>query len=81
VTRVCVQCQQVFGEKCGRCGTEAAPVHADAQSKANASQDFECLGCRHRFPKGEGGETGGMCEPCFDAVLRKAHEGQKAGRR
>jgi hypothetical protein len=80
LTRVCVQFQQVLGEKCVRCGVEAVPVHADAHSNAHAGQDFECLACRHRFSRGEGGETGGMCEPCFDAALQKAHEPQEAGR-
>ena len=80
MTRVCVQCMELLGEKCVRCGAEAVPIRADAQSNAHAGQDFECLACRHRFSRGEGGETGGMCESCFDAILGKAHERQKAGR-
>ena len=80
MTRVCVQCKDVLGEKCLQCGAEAVPVHADAQSNAPAGQDFECPSCDHRFTQGEGGETGGMCEACFDDTLQKAHEQQKAGR-
>jgi hypothetical protein len=30
--------------------------------------------CGHHFLQGDGGETGGMCEPCFGAELQKAHE-------
>jgi DNA-directed RNA polymerase subunit RPC12/RpoP len=75
-----VQCQQVFGEKCVRCGTEAAPVDSNAQGHPPTGIEFRCPACAHRFTQGEGGETGGMCEQCFDAVLRKAHERQKAGR-
>lgn len=80
MTRVCAYCKDVLGEKCVRCGADAVAVHADAQSNTPAGQDFECLACRHRFTRGEGGVTGGMCERCFDAALRKAHEQQKAGR-
>jgi len=39
--------------------------------------EFDCPSCGHHFPQGDGGETGGMCEPCFDAELQKAH-GQAA---
>ncbi|MBZ5694442.1 MAG: hypothetical protein LAN36_03675 [Acidobacteriia bacterium] len=81
MTRVCVQCKEVLGEKCVRCGTEAVTIHADQQSNAHGGQEFKCHACGHRFRQGEGGETGGMCEPCFDAALRKAHEQEKAGRR
>jgi hypothetical protein len=80
LTRVCVQCQQVFGEKCVRCGTEAIPLHPNAQGHLPPGIEFRCSPCGHQFTKGEGGETGGMCEQCFDETLRKAHEQQKAGR-
>lgn len=80
MTRVCAYCKEVLGEKCVTCGAEAVPVHADPGSSAPAAQDFECPACRHRFCRGEGGETGGMCEACFDEELRKAHELQNAGR-
>jgi hypothetical protein len=70
MTRLCIQCNQIIGEKCVQCGTEAT-----ANSNGNAvSVDFNCPSCGHHFPKGDGGETGGMCKPCFDAELRKAHE-------
>jgi hypothetical protein len=74
MTRVCVQCQQVLGEKCVRCGTEAVPAHADPHSDAPTRGEFTCPSCAHRFAQGDGGETGGMCQACFDEALRKAHE-------
>jgi DNA-directed RNA polymerase subunit RPC12/RpoP len=80
VTRVCVQCGEALGERCVQCGAEAVPLHAAPQSTVPAGLDFECPACGHRFTKGEGGVTGGMCEPCFDTALRKAHEQQKTGR-
>jgi DNA-directed RNA polymerase subunit RPC12/RpoP len=81
VTRVCVQCDEALGEKCAKCGAEAVPLHPVAQGRPSTGIEFKCPECGHRFTQGEGGETGGMCEPCFDAALRKAHERQKAGRR
>jgi hypothetical protein len=80
VTRVCVQCNKVFGEKCVRCGAEAVPLHPNGQGHPTAKVEFRCSACSHAFGQGDGGETGGMCEVCFDAALRKAHEQQKAGR-
>lgn len=80
MTRVCVRCKEVLGEKCVRCGAEAVPFHVTPQSNAPAGQDFDCPACGHQFTRGEGGETGGMCEACVNAALRKADERQKAGR-
>ena len=74
MTRICVQCQRTIGEKCGRCGTEAAPLHAKGQPPTEV--EFRCPFCTHQFSQGEGGETGGMCEPCLDAALRNAREQQ-----
>jgi hypothetical protein len=36
--------------------------------------EFDCPSCGHHFQQGDGGKTGGMCEPCFDAELRNAHK-------
>jgi hypothetical protein len=47
---------------------------ADSNGNAMTSGEFDCPSCGHRFPQGDGGETGGMCGPCFDAELRNAHE-------
>ena len=80
VTRVCVQCKELLGEKCVRCGSEAVPLYPIAQGHPLTRIEFRCPSCGHRFTQGEGGVTGGMCEPCFDEALRAAQERQKAGR-
>ena len=71
MTRVCIRCNRTIGEKCAQCGTEVTAV-----SNRHAATDahFDCPSCGHHFQQGDGGETGGMCEPCFDAELRSAHE-------
>ena len=74
MTRFCTRCNQIIGEKCVRCGTEATPLKTNSNHHAVAGTEFDCPGCSHHFSQGDGGETGGMCEPCFDAELRKAHE-------
>jgi hypothetical protein len=71
MTRFCIRCNQIIGEKCVRCGTEVIAV---SNSHAVTGAEFDCSSCGRHFPQGDGGETGGMCEPCFDAELRKAHE-------
>ena len=72
--RFCAWCNRIIGEKCSRCGVEATPLSADSNGPAAASMEFVCPSCGHRFSQGDGGETGGMCEQCFDAELRKAGE-------
>jgi uncharacterized spore protein YtfJ len=74
VTRICTRCKTVIGEKCARCGSEAIPLKTNPNGQAVTGTEFDCSSCGHHFPQGEGGETGGMCEPCFDAELRMAHE-------
>ena len=71
MTRVCIRCNRIIGEKCVHCGTEAT---ANSNGHEVTDAEFDCPSCGHHFPQGDGGETGGMCEPCFDAQLRKAHE-------
>ena len=71
MTRFCIRCNRIIGEKCVQCGTEAT---ANSNVYRVTGTDFNCPSCGHHFPQGDGGETGGMCEPCFDAELRKAHE-------
>jgi transposase-like protein len=77
MTRLCIRCNRIIGEKCVQCGTEAA---ATSNGYAVTGAEFDCPSCGHHFPQGDGGETGGMCERCFDAELQKAH-GQAAKRR
>ncbi len=71
MTRFCIRCNRIMGEKCVQCGTE---VTASSNSHGVTGADFDCPSCGHHFLQGDGGETGGMCEPCFDAELQKAHE-------
>jgi hypothetical protein len=71
MTRFCIQCNRIIGEKCVQCGTK---VTASSNSHAVSSAEFDCPSCGLHFLQGVGGETGGMCEPCFDAELQKAHE-------
>jgi hypothetical protein len=71
MTRFCIQCNRIIGEKCVQCGTK---VTASSNSHAVSSAEFDCPSCGHHFLQGDGGETGGMCEPCFDAELQSAHE-------
>src|SRR5579864_209190 len=71
MTRVCIRCNRIIGEKCARCGTEVTAV---SNGHTVTDAEFDCPSCSHHFPQGDGGETGGMCEPCFDSELRNAHE-------
>ena len=71
MTRFCIRCNRIIGEKCARCGTGVTAV---SNGHAVTGADFDCPSCGHHFQQGDGGETGGMCEPCFDAELRNAHE-------
>jgi DNA-directed RNA polymerase subunit RPC12/RpoP len=69
MTRFCIRCNRIIGEKCVRCGMEAI---ANSNGRALATADFDCPSCAHHFLQGDGGQTGGMCEPCFDVELQKA---------
>src|ERR1700756_2357569 len=71
MTRFCIRCNQIIGEKCVQCGAEAIAV---SNTHAASGTAFDCPSCSRHFPKGDGGETGGMCEPCFDSELRNAHQ-------
>jgi len=70
MTRFCIRCNRIIGENCVQCGTK---VTASSNSHAVSSAEFDCPSCGHHFLQGDGGETGGMREPCFDAELHKAH--------
>jgi DNA-directed RNA polymerase subunit RPC12/RpoP len=71
MTRFCIRCNRIIGEKCIRCGVEAI---SGANGHAVAGAGFECPSCGHHFLQGDGGTTGGMCEPCFDDALQKARK-------
>jgi hypothetical protein len=71
MTRVCMRCNRIIGEKCAQCGTQVTAV---SNGHAVTGAEFACPSCGHHFSQGDGGETGGLCEPCFDSELRNAHE-------
>ena len=68
MTRFCIRCNQIIGEKCVQCGTEAT-----ANSNVVSSAEFDCPSCGQHFLQGDGGETGGLCTPCLEAELQKAY--------
>jgi hypothetical protein len=71
MTRTCTLCNRIIGEKCVQCGTEAS---ANPNGQAATDAEFDCPACGHHFTQGDGGATGGMCEPCFDSELQTAQE-------
>jgi transposase-like protein len=79
MTRFCMQCDRIIGEKCVRCGTEAT---AHSNGHAVTTAEFDCPSCGHHFQQGDGGETGGLCTPCLEDQLQKAYvEAAKSQRR
>ena len=71
MTRFCIQCNRMIGEKCLHCGTEATAL---SNGGVVTGAEFDCPSCGYHFTQGDGGKTGGMCEPCFDAELENAFE-------
>ena len=79
MTRFCMQCDRIIGEKCVQCGTEAT---ANSNGHALSGAEFDCPSCGYHFAQGDGGETGGLCTPCLEAGLQKAYvEAAKSRRR
>ncbi len=79
MTRFCMRCDRIVGEKCVQCGTEAT---ADSNGHAVTAAEFDCPSCGHHFLQGDGGETGGLCTPCLESELQKAYvEAAKRQRR
>ncbi len=74
MTRSCIHCTRFIAEECIRCGTEATPLKTISNGHAMTGTEFHCSACGHHFTQGEGGETGGICEPCFISELRSAQE-------
>ena len=68
MTRFCIRCNRIIGEKCVQCGTQ---VTASSNGHAVNSADFDCPSCGHHFPQGDGGETGGMCERALTLNCRR----------
>ena len=79
MTRFCMRCDRIIGEKCVQCGVEAA---ANLNGHAVSGAEFDCPSCSYHFEQGDGGETGGLCTPCLEAELQKAYvEAAKSQRR
>ena len=70
MTRFCMRCDRIVGEKCVQCGTEAT---ANSKGPVATGAEFDCPSCGHHFLQGDGGETGGLCTPCLEAELQKAY--------
>jgi hypothetical protein len=70
MTRLCMRCEQIVGEKCARCGTQVT-VNSNGHAVTNA--EFNCPLCGYSFAQGDGGETGGLCTPCLETELKKAY--------
>lgn len=58
MTRACMDCRVKYGEKCPHCGNEVA-------TKPDEKGMVYCVICDVKFPAGAGGETTGLCVPCF----------------
>ena len=79
MTRLCMRCEQIVGEKCARCG---AQMTVNSNDHALTDAEFDCPSCGHHFMQGDGGETGGLCTPCLEDQLQKAYvEAAKTQRR
>ena len=70
MTRTCILCNRIIGEKCAHCGAEAT---ANSNGHALTNAEFDCPSCGHHFLQGDGGETGGLCTPCLEDQLQKAY--------
>jgi hypothetical protein len=49
MTRLCMVCKQIMGEKCARCGTEATPLKTNSNGLAMTGTEFDCPSCCHHF--------------------------------
>ena len=60
--RICVHCKEVYGEKCGRCGSVNV-------RKINmiAGPGWECLDCKARWFESSQHDTHGICPACVQA--------------
>ena len=74
MTRLCIQCDRIIGERCARCGTEATPLKANSNGHAIFGTEFNCLYCGNHFTQGDGGEASGMCESCSYGEFQMACE-------
>lgn len=81
MTRVCGQCrvagrETILGEKCPQCGAEAKEFYTGTEVWFECASR-ECPGrgtgeIKFIFPRGEGGITAGLCEPCLAEVRNES---------
>lgn len=67
MTRVCMDCKAVMGEKCPKCGSNAIVIDGKGfclRDVANCCHGLSPFHV-HGFPVGEGGATHGLCASCF----------------
>jgi transposase-like protein len=69
MTRFCMDCKKLLGEKCARCGS----TNLSERNYTDSTTGFHCHGCGHNFRQGEGGNTDGCCAEC---VEKRNHERQ-----
>src|SRR5262249_24346843 len=70
MTRFCMRCDRIIGEKCFQCGTEAI---ADSNGHAVTWADFGCPSCGYHFPRGDGGETEASRHGVHNPELQKEY--------
>lgn len=71
MTRVCQFCKRPYGEKCGKCGSEA--VHQAANVPSVGITLWECMDCPHSWISGEEPPTHGICPTCAQKLELDAH--------
>lgn len=71
MTRICIDCKKIYGEKCAVCGSiDLAFFRGGAICRCNA--------CENLFRPGGGGTTGGYCPPCLDRWRERARASRPA---
>jgi hypothetical protein len=60
MTRFCMDCKKLLGEKCPHCGS------LDIASDNPEQTCFHCRHCGQSFTEGQGGSTDGCCSTCID---------------
>jgi len=81
MTIKCPDCHKTLGEKCPKCGALAL-VYVDVPSSVPeidapvlvfAKYMAICRNpeCDYRFTVGEGGDTSGLCEPCYKQEMAR----------
>jgi hypothetical protein len=64
--RVCSYCRKVFGEKCGKCGSE----NVELQNGRGGAR-WLCLICKAAWRPGSQPQTHGVCPDCETAITSR----------